>query len=161
MSNIRNQLKNLNIGKLKMKTGRTVENELKHHASILYDCILEEMDNSIYSAYSPKLYMRKFNLYNALRINDMIRVSAKNSSLYVELYFDEDDVMHQNFFGERVDVATILNEGYRTHGSFADVPMLGFRDATKFIDNGILRYKQKVTNPFTVKLNINNEERIF
>lgn len=161
MSNIRKQLRNLDVSKLRMKTGRTVENELKHHASILYDCILEEMDDSIYSAYSPKVYMRNFNLYNALRINDMVKVSTKDSSLYVELYFDEDDVMHENFFGERVDVASILNEGYQTHGSFADIPMLGFRDATKFIDTGILKYKQKVTNPFTVKLNINDEERIF
>ena len=161
MTNIRNQLKKLNISKLKMQTGRTVEQELKRHAEILHDCILEEMDNYIYSAYSPKVYMRNFNLYNALRINDMVKVSAKNSSLYVELYFDEDDVMHENFFGDRVDVATILNEGYRTHGRFADVPMLGWRDTTKFIDNGILKYKQRVANPFKVKLNINNEERIF
>lgn len=161
MSNIRKQLKNLDVSKLKLKNGRSVEQELKRHAEILYDCILEEMDNSIYSVYSPKVYMRNFNLYNALRINDMVKISAKNSSFYVELYFDEDDVMHKNFFGEKVDVATILNEGYQTHGSFADVPMLGWRDATKFIDNGILKYKQKVTNPFKVKFTINGEERIF
>lgn len=161
MSNIRKQLRNLEVSKLRMKTGRTVENELKHHASILYDCILEEMDDSIYSAYSPKVYMRNFNLYNALRINDMVKVSTKDSSLYVELYFDEDDVMHENFLGERVDVANILNEGYRTHGSFADVPMLGWREATNFIDNGILKYKQRMTKPFKVKFTINGEERIF
>ena len=100
MSNIKKQLRQLNVSKLKMQTGRTVEQEIKHHAKILYDCILEEMDNSIYSAYSPKAYTRNFNLYNALRVNDVVKVSVKKSSLYVELYFDEDDVLHENFFGE-------------------------------------------------------------
>ena len=69
--------------------------------------------------------------------------------------------MHENFFGKKVNVAAILNEGYRTHGSFSNVPMLGWRDATNFIDNGILRYKEKVNNPFKVRFTINDEERIF
>ena len=161
MSNITRQLRNLDVSRLRMKNGNTVEAELRKHARILWNCIMEEMDNSIYSAYTPKLYMRKLNLYHALRVNDMIQVSVENMGLYVKLYFDEDDVLHENFFGEKVNVAAILNEGYQTHGSFADVPMLGWREATNFIDNGILKYKQKVRNPFRVKLNINNEERIF
>ena len=161
MSNIARQLRNLDISRLRMRNGNTVADELRKHSKVLADCITEEMDNSIYSAYTPKLYMRKLNLYHALRINDMIQISVKNMGLCVELYFDEDNVLHENFFGKKVNVATILNEGYQTHGSFADVPMLGWREATNFIDNGILKYKQKVSNPFKVKLNINNEERIF
>ena len=161
MSNIKKQLRQLNVGKLKMKTGRTVEQEMRYHASILADCIMEEMQDSIYS-YANKVYKRTYDLWNSLYIDDKMRVdvSSKGTSLTISLQFS-DDVMHENFFGERVDVAGILNEGYKTHGSFADVPMLGWRDATKFIDNGILKYKQKVSNPFKVKLNINNEERIF
>lgn len=161
MSNIKKQLRQLDVGKLKMKTGRTVEQEIRYHASILADCIMEEMQDSIYD-YSNKVYKRTYDLWNSLYIDDKMRVdvSSKGTGLSIGVHFS-DEVMHENFFGEKTNVAAILNEGYRTHGSFADVPMLGFRDATKFIDNGILRYKQKVANPFKVKLNINNEERIF
>ena len=161
MSNIRKQLRGLDVSKLRMKTGRTVEQEMRYHASILADCIMEEMESSIYS-YPVKVYKRTFDLYNSLYIDDKMRVdvSSKGTSLSISLQFS-DDVMHENFFGERVDVAGILNEGYKTHGSFADVPMLGWRDATNFIDNGILKYKQRVSKPFTVKFTINGEERIF
>ena len=161
MSNIRKQLRQLDVSKLKMKTGRTVEQEMRYHASILADCIMEEMQDSIYD-YSNKVYKRTYDLWNSLYIDDKMRVdvSPKGTSLSISLQFS-DEVMNENFFGESVDVAGILNEGYQTHGSFADVPMLGWREATNFIDNGILKYKQRVSKPFTVKFTINGEERIF
>ncbi|MBR5596654.1 MAG: hypothetical protein IKW30_04515 [Lachnospiraceae bacterium] len=161
MSNIKKQLRQLDVGKLKMKTGRTVEQEIRYHASILADCIMEEMQDSIYD-YSNKVYKRTYDLWNSLYIDDKMRVdvSSKGTSLSISLQFS-DEVMHENFFGESVGVAGILNEGYQTRGSFADVPMLGWREATNFIDNGILKYKQRVSKPFTVKFTINGEERIF
>lgn len=161
MSNIRKQLRQLDVSKLKMKTGRTVEQEMRYNASILADCIMEEMQDSIYD-YSNKVYKRTYDLWNSLYIDDKVRVdvSSKGTGLSIGIHFS-DEVMHENFFGENVKMAGILNEGYQTHGSFADVPMLGWREATNFIDNAILKYKQKVSKPFKVKFTINGEERIF
>ena len=161
MSNIIAKLRNLDVSKLRMKNGRTVEQELRYHTSILSDCIMEEMESSIYD-YSPRVYRRTFDIWNSLYINDKVRVdvSSKGTSLSISVQFS-DEVMHENFEVEKVNVAAILNEGYKTHGSFAEVPMFGFRDATNFIDNAILKYKQRVSKPFTVKFTINGEERIF
>lgn len=162
MSNIRKQLRQLDVDKLKMKNSdKTLEQELKYHAGILADCIMEEMQDSIYD-YSPQMYRRTFDLWNSLYINDKVRVnvSGKGTSLSISVQFS-DEVMHENFEGEQVNIAGILNEGYHTHGTFANVPMLGFREATNFIDNAILKYKQRVRNPFVVKFRINGEERIF
>ena len=161
MSNIRSQLRQLNVEKLKMKSGRTVEHELRYHASVLADCIMEEMQDSIYS-YANKVYKRTYDLWNSIYVNNKVRVNVtgNGTSLSISIQFS-DEVMHDNFEGEKTHVAAILNEGYQTHGSFADVPMLGWRDATNFIDNGILKYKKKVKKPFIVKFTINGEERMF
>ena len=160
MSNIRKQLRRLDVSKLKMKTGRTVEQEIRYHASILADCIMEEMQDSIYE-YSNKVYKRTYDLWNSLYIDDKMRVdvSAKGTSLSIGVHFS-DEVMHENFFGQNVNVAGILNEGYEW-GNNPHIPYLSEREATNFIDNGILKYKQRVTKPCKVKFTINGEERIF
>lgn len=160
-SNLKRQLKNLDVSKLKLKNGSTVEIELKRHASILADCIMEALDN-VYDARTPKVYQRSYDLYNSLYIDDVIRVdvSAKGTSLSIGLHFD-DGAIHQSFSGEDVNTAILLNEGWQTHGSFSHVPYLGYREGTRFIEKGIEKYKRRVNNPFTVKFTINDEERIF
>lgn len=160
MSDWKKQLQQLDVSKLKMKDGGTVEKELKHHASILADCIMASL-NEVYESYTPKIYQRTYGLYNSLYIGGMkIDISSKGASLSIGLHFD-DGAIHQSFTGEDVNTAILLNEGWQTHGSFSSVPYLGFREGTHFIENGIRKYKRSVSNPFKVKFMINNEIRIF
>ena len=161
MSNWRKQLQTLDVSKLKLKNSSTVENELKRHAAILADCIMEELDN-VYDARTPKVYQRSFDLYNSLYIDDVVRVdvSVKGASLSIGLHFD-DGAIHQSFSGEDANTAVLLNEGWQTHGSFSHVPYLGYREGTHFIEKGIMKYKQKVQNPFRVRFVLNNEVRGF
>lgn len=60
MSNISGQLKKLNTSKLKMKNGRSIEDELKRHANILMECIQEELYAMRYLDDDPN------NDYNAI-----------------------------------------------------------------------------------------------
>lgn len=161
MSNLKKQLKNLNVSKLKMKNGNTVEKELKHHAAILANCIMEELD-AVYDSYTSKVYERSYELYNSLYIDDGVKIdiSSSGKGLSIGLHFD-DGAIHKNFFGEDSNTAILLNEGWQTHGSFSNVPYLGYRSGTHFIEKGIEKYKQRVSNPFLVRFTINNEERIF
>lgn len=161
MSNLTKQLNALSVSKLKLKNGNTVEKELKRHAAILADCIMQELDR-VYESYTPKIYQRTYELYNSLYIDDVVRIdiSHKKASLSIGIHFD-DGAIHQGFNGEYVNTAILLNEGYRTSGSFKDVPYFGYRIGTHWIEAGIQRYKRTVSNPFAVRLTINNEIREF
>lgn len=160
-SNLKKQLKHLDVSKLKLKNESTVEVELKRHASILADCIMEALDN-VYDARTPKVYQRSYDLYNSLYIDDGVRVdvSGKGASLSIALHFDDGSI-HKSFNGEDANTAVLLNEGWQTHGSFSHVPYLGFREGTHFIEKGIERYKRRVNNPFMIKFSVNDDERIF
>ena len=160
LSNISNQLKNLNLSKLKTKNGRSVESELRGHANILLDCIEYELKEA-YMSYSPKVYQRSFGLYRSLFVGDMqIKIGTNGLNLSVQIGFD-DSAMHDNFFGKPMNTAILMNEGWKTHGNFADVPYLGYREGTHFIEKGVLRYKKSVKQPFPIVLKINNEIRNF
>lgn len=158
MSDIISQLKKKDVSKLKLKNGNNIEKELRHHAAVLANCITEELSD-VYDSYSPSVYSRTYGLYNSIYIGDTkIKVSIKG--LAMSISFD-DGAIHKGFFGEDANVAVLLNEGWQTHGAFADVPYLGHRNATHFIEKGIERYKSKVSRPFAVRLTINNETRTF
>ena len=161
MSDLKKQLRKLDVSKLKLKNGHTLEKELKRHASILADCIMEEID-SFYESYTPKMYRRSYGLYDSLYIEDSVRVdiSAQGNSLSIHIGFD-DNAIHEGIMGEEADVVLLLNDGYRTHGSFANVPMFGWRSGAKFLEARIAKYKQSVSKPFLVRLEKNDEEYYF
>lgn len=154
MGNIGQQLKKLNLLKVKMKNGKTVAEELKRHATILADCIMEELSN-VYDGYSPKVWQRDYSLYNSLCIDDIveIRTTAAGAELRIGLYFDE-GAYHKNFDGKDVNVAYLINSGWETNGSFKEVPYLGYRSGSFFIQEGIEKYKKKVSKPFGIRLMI-------
>lgn len=160
MDDLEKQLRKLDVSKLKMKNGNTVEMELKRHASYLADCIMYELDK-VYDSYTPKLYERSYGLYDSLHIGNVgVSIRSSGTSLSIEMSFDE-GAYHRSFDGNLVNTAILLNEGYRTSGRLKDILYLGYRDATHFIDKGIQRYKRQMKNPFEVKLTINDEVRIF
>lgn len=159
MSNITKQLAKLDVSKLKMKNGRTIGDELKHHATILADCITEELSD-VYDSYTPKVWQRDYSLYNSLYIDDFVEIktSAKGIEMSISLHFDE-GAFHKSFDGRRVNTAILINEGW-SWKSDVDIPYLSYREGTKFIDKGIEKYKSKVGKPFKVKLTINDEIRM-
>ena len=160
VSNIAKQLRNLDVSKLKMKNGNTVEEQLHKHARILGDCIEKALDE-VYDSYSPKVYRRSYGLYDSLYIDDVIKVevSAKGTNLSIKLSFDENST-HENFYGEDSSVANLINEGWSWKNSSVDIPYLSRREGTHFIEAGIEEYKRSVSNPFTVRFTINDEVRM-
>lgn len=160
-SNIIKQLEKLNVSKLKLKNGNTVQKELEHHAAILCDCIQYELDK-VYDSREPKVYRRTYDLYDSIYIGDTtIKVSSSGCTMSVKIEFDDKGALHTGFMGEEAFMPTLLNEGYQTHGRFADVEYLGWRSPTHFLEAGIERYKRSVDRPFTVKLTIDDDIRMY
>ena len=158
MDSLKKQLQKLDVSKLKMGSGNCVAAELKRHARILANCIQYELDK-VYDSYEPKVYKRTYGTYNSLMIGNLeIKVTATGAALGISLIFDE-DAIHKGFDGSPINTAVLLNQGWRT--GFSDVPYFGQREGTHFIENGIEKYKQKVKNPFAVKLKIGDEIREF
>ena len=156
MSNLKIQLQKLDVSQLKMKSGDSVVAEMKRQAGILANCIQYELDK-VYNSYEPKVYKRTYGTYHSLMIGELeIKVTATGAALGIRLVFD-DGAMRKGFDGTSVNMAELLNEGWMT--GFSDVPYFGQREGTHFIEKGIEKYKQKVKNPFAVKLNIGNEIR--
>lgn len=158
---ILNQLKKLNVNKLKLENGQSVASELKRHAAILADCIMEELDK-VYDSYEPRVYKRTYGLYDALCIEDtpVVEVKSDGGTLSIHLKFD-DGATSQGLWGQPGDKVTLINEGQQTHGRFSSVPMLGYRDGTHFVEKAIMKYKQKVRNPFPIKWTNEYFERDF
>ena len=153
MSNLKVQLKNLNISKLKTSNGITVKSELQKHARILADCIMRQLD-AVYDSYNPKIYQRTYELYNSIYIDDrlFVKVSSTGASLSIRVGFD-DGAWHTGLDGKDVNTAVLLNEGWQTSGKFNDVPYFGYRKATHFIEKAVEEYRRSVQNPFNVKIN--------
>lgn len=158
--NLENQLKSLDIKKLKLKNGNTIEKELKKHSEILATCLLESLDET-YDSHEPKAYKRTYALQNSLYIDDIeFHISGKETSLSISIRFDK-GAMHQSFDGKEVNTAILLNEGWQTRASFQNIPYLGYREGEHWIERGIKKYKSKVSKPFPVKFTINDEVRTF
>ena len=150
---LKKQLQKLDVSKLKTVGGDTVEKELKRHARFLANCIMYRLDQ-VYDSYEPKVYNRTYDLYNSVYVDDKVfaEVSSTGASLSINVCFD-DGAWHRGLNGKKVNTAVLLNEGWQTHGAFANVPYFGFREPTHFIELAVEDYKRGVPKPFDVEIN--------
>ena len=117
-----------------MENGNTVKEELKRHASILADCIIEELD-SVYDSYTPTVYKRTYGLYNSVYIDNGIKIDVSNKGIAISLglHFD-DGAIHESFSGEDANTAVLLNEGWSWKKTTVDIPYFSRREVTHFIE---------------------------
>jgi hypothetical protein len=160
MSNksISDQLKHLDVRKLRTANGKKIEEELRRHARILANCIQMELDK-VYESYEPKIYQRTYDLYNSLEVDQTVKVdiSASGARLSIGVHFD-DGAIHQSLSSKPSNMAWLINDGWQVKNTwFKNVPMFGYREATNFIEKGIEDYKKSVSNPFSVKLTKGDE----
>jgi hypothetical protein len=163
MSNksISDQLKNLDVGKLKTTSGRKIEDELRRHARILANYIELELDK-VYESYEPKVYQRSYGLYNAPEIDQTIRVDISSSSAKLSIAIHFDGAIHQSLSSKPMNTAWLINDGWQVRNAwFKNVPMFGYREASHFLENACEKYKKSVSNPFTVKLTKGDETIYF
>ena len=153
-----NQLKSIDITKLKMSNGRTLAENLYSEANRLRDCIQNRLD--IYmNTHQPKMYDRTGNLENSLKVDDFLSIKVVGNSLEIDIFFDDgaihksgDGIKGWSGNGDEVNVAYLLNYGYRVEKDvwFKNIPYFGFRPAANFVEDGIDDFNS--TNTLGIKI---------
>ena len=153
-----NQLKSIDITKLKMSNGRTLAENLYSEANRLRDCIQNRLE--IYMAtHQPKMYDRTGNLENSLKVDDFLSIKVVGNSLEIDIFFDDgaihksgDGIKGWSGNGDEVNVAYLLNYGYRVEKDvwFKNITYFGFRPAANFVEDGIDDFN--ATNTLGIKI---------
>ena len=160
-----NQLKSIDITKLKMSNGRTLAENLYSEANRLRDCIQNRLD--IYmNTHQPKMYDRTGNLENSLKVDDFMSIKVVGNSLEIDIFFDDgaihksgDGIKGWSGNGDEVNVAYLLNYGYRVEKDvwFKNIPYFGFRPAANFVEDGIDDFNATNTLGINITKKFNGE----
>lgn len=155
------QLKSIDITKLKMSNGKTLSENLYIEAQRLKECIQNRMD--IYMAsiepFLSGMYKRTGGLESSLKVDDILNVRVVGNTIELDIFFDEgaihksgDGIIGWNGNGEEVNVAYLLNYGYRVKKDvwFKNYENFGYRKGAHFVEDGIDDFN--VTNTLGIKI---------
>ena len=144
-------LKDLNIAKLKMPSGKTVEQDLKSEVNRLKDMLQHSIDKYV-DSYTPVQYERTGQFQKSIRIGD---ITVKDNQLSATIYFDDNAVIRRSGYGldwagngQKVNILVLMDRGYKVTKPvyFRDISNFGFRNAGLFIESAIDDFNR--TSPF-------------
>ena len=159
-----NQLKSIDITKLKMSNGRTLAENLYIEANRLRDCIQNRLEIYLnthpyrYGGTKPT-YERTGGLEGSLTVDDILSIRVVGNTLEIDIFFDDgaihksgDGIKGWSGNGDEVNVAYLLNYGYRVEKDvwFKNIPYFGFRPAANFVEDGIDDFN--ATNTLGIKI---------
>ena len=161
---IANQLKSIDITKLKMSNGRTLAENLYSEANRLRDCIQNRLEIYLhthpyrYGGTKPT-YERTGGLEGSLTVDDILSIRVVGNTLELDIFFDEgaihksgDGIIGWEGNGDEVNVAYLLNYGYRVKKDvwFKDYENFGYREGANFVEDGIDDFN--ATNTLGIKI---------
>lgn len=155
---IRNQLKGIDIRKLKTSNGQSLDELLYIEAQRLKNCIQYRLDNYL-SSYTPVMYKRTGGLQSSLKVDSFMSIKIIDNGLEIRLFFDEnanhmsgDGIVGWDGNGEEVNTAYLLNYGYRVQKDvwFKNIANFGYRAAGNFVKDGIDDFNK--TNHLGIKV---------
>lgn len=158
--NLKNQLKGIDVTKLKFKNGKTYGQVMVEETNRLRDCIQARLDGYM-NSYQPKIYNRTGTLQNSLKVDDILNLKVTGKTMSLDIYFDDsgyhqsgDGIQGWDGNGETVNTAYLLNYGYEVKEDvwFKDIPYFGYRPAGHFIEDGIADFE--ASNPYGIKIQV-------
>lgn len=165
--NLKSQLKNIDVTKLKFKNGKTYGQVMAEEANRLRDCIQRRLDEYMrthpyrYGGVRAATYERTGALQNSLKVDDILSLKVTGKTMSLDIYFDDsgyhqsgDGIQGWNGNGETVNTAYLLNYGYEVDKDvwFKDIPYFGYRPAGHFIEDGIADFE--ANNPYGIKIKV-------
>lgn len=146
----KHQLKSIDIKKLPMSNGMTLEQNLYLEAQRLKHCIQNRL-NIYLKSNPPRMYIRTGGLQNSLTVDDILNIRIVGNSIEIDLFFNS-DAYHTSGDGimvpqgekwlgnsEVVNTAYLLNYGYAVKKDvwFKNYENFGFRKGGHFVEDGI------------------------
>lgn len=143
----------IDIMKLTLPNGRTLEKQMKYEAKRFLKILQEEIDRW-YSLYSPIIYQRTYDMRNSIYAEDLVRVSTSGNKLQIKINYD-DTAFHKSLWDDsKINSILLMNEGYHvSKGWHKDIENFGYREGGHFLENAVYRFNKE--NDFGIDIIIN------
>lgn len=142
----------IDITKLRLSNGRTVEQQLRYEAKRFVWILQDEIDKW-YRSYSPVEYQRTYHMQNCIYAEDYIEVDLNTNKLSIQIRFT-DDAFHKSLWEDReVNTLLLMNDGYRvSDGWHKEIPNFGYREGGHFFEKAVARFNRE--NIFGVSIEV-------
>ena len=142
---------NIDIKKIRLKNGRTVEEQMQYEAKRFLSILQEEIDEW-YRQYTPSVYQRTGNMRNSVYVDDVVDVDVSGTQLIVRVKYN-DGAIHQSLWGQDdADTLMLMNNGYQvSSGWHKDIPYFGFRQGGHFLERAVERFNRESSFGIKVK----------
>lgn len=157
---IESQLGGADIRKLRTSTGKTLAQCLYSEVIRLKNLIQFYLDEYLMST-PPIVYKRTGMLLSSLQVDDFLGIKVVNGGLEMAISFNDnaihmsgDGIIGWDGNGEKVNVAILLNYGYRVKKDvwFKNIENFGYRTGAYFVEDGVADFNQ--SNPYGIKVTI-------
>lgn len=162
--NVKNQLKGIDITKVKMSNGKTLRQNLQSEAIRLRNCIQKRLDAYL-NSFQPEMYKRTGGLQSSLKVDNFLNVRVVGDGLEIDIFFDDGAIHKSGDYdlttpwgtvwegtGEEVNVAFLINYGYEVKKNvwFKNYENFGYREGAGFVEDGIDDFN--ATNTLGIKI---------
>lgn len=144
----------IDIRKLTLPNGRTLEQQLQYEANRFLKILQEEIDNW-YDTYSPVVYKRSYDMRNSIYVEDLVQVSVSGDKMQIKINYD-DRAFHQSLWdSSSINSILLMNDGYKvSKGWHKDIENFGYRDGGQFLEKAVNRFNEE--NDFGIDIVIND-----
>lgn len=112
MASLKEQLKKIDIKKVKVSNGNILPNVLANEARRLYRLIQYKIDD-YYNSYDPIVYNRTGDFRKSLYVEDIANIRVVGNSLVISMGFNQALSMHRNIFdGHNSFVPLLMEQGW-------------------------------------------------
>lgn len=144
----------IDIRKLTLPNGRTLEQQLQYEADRFLKILQEEINNW-YDSYSPVVYIRSYDMLNSIYVEDLVQVSVSGDKLQIKINYDN-SAFHQSLWdSSNINSILLMNDGYKvSKGWHKNIENFGYRDGGQFLEKAVNRFNED--NYFGIDVVIND-----
>lgn len=142
----------LDIRKLRLPNGRTIEQQMKYEAKRFMKILQEEID-IWYRSYSPSIYQRTYAMRDSIYAEDYVEIDSSGTQLTVKIKYT-DEAMHDSLWGDgKINTLLLMNNGYQVQsGWHKNIENFGYREGGHFLERAVERFNRD--NSFGIEINI-------